>query len=488
MFILSIVGCKKGHLDINQNPNEITVNSITSELILPFALHNAGFQATGFGWLNHWMGYWSPSGSFAANTEESTYNITGGFRQGTWNAYYNMLYDFHTIETKAPGEGIPFYAGIAKVIKARYFQDLVDMFGNVPYSQAFQLDEYPTPVYDKGEDIYKDLQVKLDTAINIFKNNPAPSTATTADIVFKGNAEKWTRFANTMKLRLLIRQSEIPGFNPSAEIAKILANGGVLQSGESASANPGYVNEVGKQSPFYGAFGFTTTGANASEFERANNYILGILKPTSDPRLSRFFRPAGTPSNANDPFIGTTYGAPSNDLFNGQRTAAMGPGVAGSATQSQWILTSVESLFLYAEAVARGWITGNAQTAYENAVRESFIWLGVPNAVTAANTYMTNTPTANWSNAGTTVSERVKFIVFQKYIALTGINPLEAWSDYRRLNVPANLALSVNPGRIGSGLPVRVLYPTTEFAVNATNVQAEGTINQFTSRIFWDVN
>jgi len=481
-----LAGCKKSYLDINDNPNQVTETKITSDLILPFALHNAGTQATAYGFLNHWMGYWSPSGSFAPNQEETTYNITGNFGQARWNALYNMLYDFHNVELKAPQEGNHFYAGIAKVMKARYFQDLVDIFGNVPYTQAFRLREFPTPKFDKGQDIYADLQVQLDSAISIFKNKPAPAKAATVDIMFKGNKTLWIKLANTLKLRLLIRQSEIPGFTPTAELAKIQAEGGVLMSGETADVNPGYLNETGKQSPFYGAFGFTTTGANASEFERANNYILGILKGNSDPRLSRYFRPATSPSNPSDPYIGTTYGAPSNDLYNGQRTAAMGPGVAGSASQDQWILTSVESMFLYAEAVARGWLPGNAQAAYENAVRESFIWLGVPNAVTAANTYMANNASANWANAGATVMDRVRFIVYQKYLALVGINPLEAWSDYRRLGIPTNLALSVNPGRIGTGLPVRLLYPTSEYAVNSSNVQAEGSVNQFSSRIFWD--
>ncbi|MGZ5287308.1 MAG: SusD/RagB family nutrient-binding outer membrane lipoprotein, partial [Flavisolibacter sp.] len=99
---------------------------------------------------------------------------------------------------------------------------------------------------------------------------------------------------------------------------------------------------------------------------------------------------------------------------------------------------------------------------------------------------MANVTTANWANAGATMMDRVRFIVYQKYLSLAGINPLEAWSDYRRLGVPANLPLSVDPGRIGTGLPVRLLYPTQEYAVNRQNVEAEGNINQFNSRIFWD--
>jgi hypothetical protein len=122
------------------------------------------------------------------------------------------------------------------------------------------------------------------------------------------------------------------------------------------------------------------------------------------------------------------------------------------------------------------------------AVTESFVWLGVANATTAATTYMTNTANANWANAGATTMDRVKFIAFQKYIALGGLNPLEAWNDYRRLGVPTNLPLSVHPSRTATSLPVRLLYPSREVAVNAASVQAQGSISQFTSRIFWDVN
>jgi len=493
LLVLSSVlgGCKKSFFDINQNPNEVTAGNITSALVLPAALHNvasldAGGNGLGYNWLNKWMGYWSNSGSFAPTQEESTYNITGTFQTARWNGLYNHLNDFNTVEQKAPAEGKAFYAGIAKVMKARYFQDLVDIYGNVPYSQAFQLKDYPTPKYDKGEEIYEDLQRVLDEAIAIFETEPLPAGGTAVDIVYNGNAALWIRFANTLKLRLLIRQSEVPGFDPSGEIAKIMAKGGVLQSGETADVNPGYSNAEGKQNPYYATYGFTVTGAAANEGDRANKNFLDLLKSTSDPRMERYFREATNPSNAADPYVGTVYGAAPSDDFNSSRTSGIGPGLAGSASQSQWILTSVESLFLYAEAVARGWIAGDPQDAYEDAVRESFIWLGVDDAVDEANAYMAAVPIANWANAGTTVMDRVRFIVYQKYIAMAGINPLEAWTDYRRLGVPANLPLSIDPGRIGNGLPVRLLYPTAEYAVNKLNVEAEGNINQFTSKVFWD--
>jgi hypothetical protein len=149
-------------------------------------------------------------------------------------------------------------------------------------------------------------------------------------------------------------------------------------------------------------------------------------------------------------------------------------------------MPSYESLFLYAEAVARGWVAGDAQAAYAEAVTESFVWTGVPDPQTAATDYMANNAIANWANAGTTPLQKAKFIAFQKYIANTGIDPLESYSDQRRLNfLPAGY-ISVDPGRVSNKLPLRLLYPQSEYTTNGENVQKEGTIDPFTSKIFWE--
>jgi hypothetical protein len=309
----------------------------------------------------------------------------------------------------------------------------------------------------------------------------ARSSFGNVDIVNHGNQSAWIKFANTLKLRLLIRQSEVSGFSPAAEIAKIIANGGVLHSGETIMVNPGYSNDVNKQSPFYANFGLTPDGSEASTVTRANSYFVNLLNSTSDPRLSRYFKAPSAGGN----ITGTVYGLSSGNP-DGAHSSSIGPGLAVSASQDQWIFTSVESMFLEAEAIARGWMPGNAQVAYENAVRESFIWLGVPNAVAAANTYMANNAIANWANAGGTPLSQARFIAYQKYIALAGIDPLEAWSDLRRLNmIPNSGYISVNPGKISNTLPVRLLYPQSEYTTNSENVNAQGNINQFSSKIFW---
>src|SRR5690606_38022116 len=120
--------------------------------------------------------------------------------------------------------------------------------------------------------------------------------------------------------------------------------------------------------------------------------------------------------------------------------------------------------------------------AYNDAVTESFIWLGVENAADEAADYLAQSDNiVSWDNAG----DKINLIITQKYLALPGINNFEAWVDYRRLGVP-NVPLSLSPSRNGRHIPLRLLYPQNEYSYNAENVAAQGTINAQTSAVFWD--
>ncbi|WP_207514890.1 SusD/RagB family nutrient-binding outer membrane lipoprotein [Longitalea luteola] len=479
--IVACTGCKKGWLDVNEDPNRATDANITAELIFPQAAHSVGARlASGnLQFIQNWMGYMSASGDFAIQQDETTYNIDFTFGDVLWQNNYNVLFDLYLVKQKALAAENQVLAGAAMILSARLWQDMVDIYGNIPYSQAFQSNSYRQPAYDRAQDIYADLQKSLDTAITYMKAATVGSF-NAIDIVNKGDKTLWTKFANTLKLRLLIRQSEMAGFNPGSEIAKIQANGGVLEAGQSIDANPGYVNENNKQSPFYANYGLTPAGAQASTSTRANRYFVNLLNTHGDPRIERFYNPPA----AGGPITGTTYGLAAGNP-DGNHSSTMGPGIAGSATQNQWIFPSFESMFLKAEAIVRGWLPGNAQTAYEAAVVESFVWLGVENAVPEAQAYLADADIANWANAGSTVLQQARFIAFQKYIALCAIDPVEAWSDLRRLNmIPDKGYISVNTTR--TSIPVRLLYPQSEYTTNGDNVRAQGeNINQFDSKIFW---
>ena len=486
---MGINSCQKDYLNVNDDPNRVTDNNVTAELIFPQAEVAVGDRLAGgnaasqgfklpLQFAQNWVGYMGANGSFAREYTETSYNIDFTFGDQLWNDYYNTLFDLHQAKVKGLAGGDTALAGASIILSAKLFQELVDTYGDVPYSQAFQSNSNTHPVYDKAQDIYASLLKDLDTAVTYMQATVANAFAP-ADIINHGNTTLWIKFANTLRLRLLIRQSQVAGFDPSAEINKIQNDGGVLQAGESISVNPGYVNEVNKQSPFYANYGYTPTGAPATTGWNANAYIVNILSNNNDPRISRFFTPVGSS------YVGDTYGDDPQNNPGFANSSYFGPGLISSPSQDQWIYPPFESMFLQAEAIARGWMPGDAKAAYEAAVTESFVWLGVADAESAAADYMANASIANWDNAGTTVSSQVKFIVFQKYIADCCIDPLESWADERRLHFLPPGFISANTSKISNTLPLRLLYPQSEYTTNGQSVQAEGDINQFNSKIFW---
>jgi SusD/RagB-like outer membrane lipoprotein len=492
---LIFTGCSKTYLDVNNDPNRPTDENITPQLIFTQAEQAVGATAGSgnYGFLDNWMGYFAPNGDFAPSQIEQTYNIDFSFSDPIWQNDYNVLFDLYQVKTKAMVEGgDTVLAAASTILSAKLWQELVDLYGDIPYTQAFQYIAYPTPSYDAAQDVYNSVLASLDTAVDYMNNLTAAKSFAPADIINKGNQQRWIEFANTLRLRMLIRQSEIPGFDPSAQTAKIQNSGGVSDDYD-VSENPGYVNDVNKQSPFYSNFGYDPTNNVANTSVNANAYILNILQNSGDPRLDRFFTSTSTG------FIGNVYGDPTGDLSKGANTSYFGPGLLGEdapseigATQDQWIYPKYETLFLEAEATARGWLPGGSSQAkalYEDAVTASFVFLKVPDAENEAAAFLADPEGgANWDeSAGGTISSQVKFIAYQKYIANTGIDPLESYSDERRLHfLTDNSYISSNPAKVANSLPLRLLYPQSEYTTNSSGVQAEGDIDAYTTKIFWE--
>ena len=495
MSVGIIVGssCKKSYLDVNSDPNRVTDQNVTAELIFPAAAAEVGSRAASgnFTFLNSWMGYLSANGGFVPQQNIITYNIDFTFGDALFQNHYNVLFDLHQAEVKGLATGDTAIAGASIILSAKLYQELVDLYGDVPYSQAFNVTKYTTPVYDKAQDIYNSLQKRLDTAIT-YMMLPQVKAFAPADIINSGNAANWIAFANTLKL--LIRQSQVSGFDPSAEITKIQNTGGALQAGHSISVNPGYVNDVDKQNPYYANFGWTPTGTQADLSTDANNYIVSILSTTNDPRLERLFFPAGfDPANG---FVGNVFGDPIGTLAQASASSYFGPALVGELdgndvgtgySMRQYIYPSYESLFLQAEAVARKWLPGNANTALAAAITESFVWLGVPDARNAAAAYIAANPSIATVPAMGSVAANAKIIAYQKYIANTAIDPLESYFDLNRLHYLTDKSyISTAPGLVSQTLPLRLLYPQSEYTTNAANTPKQVAGDAFTQKLFWE--
>jgi len=512
--------CKKEYFDINSNPNQPIDASIEPYAIMPGALQStASHVNTGYTFLMRWMGFIATSSGVAPSVEEESYNITTGFNTGAFTTIMDINYDFQIMENKAREKGMNFYIGVAKIMKSLNFARMVDVYNNVPYSQALQGLKFITPKYDDAKTIYEDLIKQIDTGMTYIKGYDAGANpnSKTADIMFAGVAADWLKFANTLKLRLLMHQSNRADRQTyiQAEIAKIVAEGsGFIATGKTASVNPGYSQS--QPNSFYAGYGFTTAGQDPTQ-SRANSNMIDFLKADKDPRITAIYKPiaSAVPGGSAEPFPttaptnyrGNYYGLPIDNANFKYQTAnylsrvggvtsasasvATNAGIIKGWDMRAWVLTSMESLFLQAEAINRGYLTGNAETAYKNAVTESFLWLNVggASADTAKarfNTWYTasaGVPSVDWAAA----PDKGKLIAYQKYLALAGVDALEQWTDYRRNGAYPAIQLSLNPGRTSPKLPVRLLYPQAELNYNLGNVPDKGRKagEQFSENVWW---
>ncbi|GAB3722717.1 SusD/RagB family nutrient-binding outer membrane lipoprotein [Spirosoma lituiforme] len=486
VVLLTVAGCKEGYLDINNNPNQVT--AATPSLVLPDALASTGsYITTNFYFLNLWMGYWNWSGNYSINLSDKNYQFTNSFNTGIWSNAYLNLKNYNYLDTQGAALGQPLLQGMGKIMKALHFQILVDTYGNVPYSDALKGTSSILPKYDNGQAIYDSLFTQIDAGLALFtKADQQAAQGLTVlnpgsnDIMFGGDISLWRKFANTLKLRMLLRQSEKTDRASvvQAQLATIKASGyGFLGAGQSASVNPGYVNSANQQSPFYGGF-YQVNGAatQTNNQYKGNLYAITFYKNTKDPRLAAFYRPVTATTNT---FNGTLFGT--TDVLVNSQVSDIGPGVLKSVDQDSPILSSHVSLFMQAEAAQRGWITGDPKTLYQAAISESFVNVGRTAAEATTYYSQTGVNNVNWEAS----SNKIEAIITQKWASENSLAPFEAWSDYRRLGLPTTIPISLEPTTSVKQIPVRLFYPQSEYSTNATNVNGQGTINQFTSKIFW---
>ncbi len=529
ILITAGTGCRKSMFNINQNPNDPTDSTITYDVILPAALEGSGQDiSTLLGPVQRWLGFWSRSGTFAPNVIEETYQITTGFGNAVWNNAYDNNYDYQVVQQKANKAGAGFYEGIARIMKAHNFATLVDVYGNVPYTQALKGSGNPTPAYDKGADIYKALFREIDAGIALIKGAVVTADNVNKDIwkndILFGDAAagvignvpamkvKWAQLGNTIKLRLLIHAYAVATIDKAAEIAIINTEGSGYLSSD-AIIQPGYKTD--KPMPFFATYKTTAAGTTpaAQVFNAANKWGIDYYKGDGDPRIDRMYE-----AGANG-LIGVPYGAPPIAENVRGNVAGIGPGLYKSAGAGQLFFSLAEAYFLRAEARERGFITSgpSAQALMESGILASFTYMGVANPATALADYLAfnaGFPDVDYTAPGLTPqhpSGGIATILSQKWFALNGINTLEVWTDYRRVpfsslstlpgastthftygttgGYTAGPAISVSPQLSpGTTIPIRYLYPQTEYNYNPANVGQEGSISQFTSRVFWDLN
>ncbi len=476
--------CSDNFFDVNENPNDPGVS--TPSLTLPVAQQQmVSLNARSMMYLGNMLMYnWATPSNWQANYNYFRYDINSTFQSTIFEtSYVSVFKNLTYVENYEDEEGAVQYnqyKAISLILKAFQYQYIVDIYGDVPYSEANLRGENTTPAYDSAEEVYKGniaaLSEAVDLLMNLADNDENPGVH---DIIFNGDVASWIQFANTIKLRYLIRLSDGASslVDISGEISKIESNGyGFITS--NVVANPGYSDNEDKLSPFYGYFRKAGTGAQTDrgDYTVASDFTIDYLDGTNDPRLFRLYAEAeaggykGAPQDTDLPGEG----------FRSEDLSKVGPGLIKSPGSDQPVMLLAEALLLQAEAVERGYISGDAKQLYEDAITASFEFLEVPDAAVAAEDYYTQgIPNVGYDNS----PNKIEAIITQKWIALNGTSSIESWMEFNRTGFPKDVPLPENTTR--SHRPYRLLYPNSERARNADHVPGQTGDDAFNQKIFW---
>jgi hypothetical protein len=281
-----------------------------------------------------------------------------------------------------------------------------------------------------------------------------------------------------LKLKVAMRMSEVDPVRAKAVITSIETDPNFIgyMSTPAEDAKVNFTIDGGSQNPLYSEM----VGLGKTQNLFASKTCVDSMNANADPRVFVFYKPVGTS------VVGITQGDYSNST-NATGKSIPSAAVAGeanntaSATAPVRLLSSSESLLLQAEAVARGWSTGDDAALYGSAIDASMEAYAITDATEIAY-YKDSTYWGVYPTAGTT-AEKVRHIVTQKWFSMCGNQGFEAWTEWRRTGYPDFLIISVN-SLIGTQRPARFLYPTDEINLNS-NFPGLQTVEK---RVWWDIN
>lgn len=480
-----MTGCKKT-LDVNQNPNalaDVSAKQLLSSAEVSIAqAYGNYFQIVG----GFWAQYWTQNPVASQYKSFDQYDPGPSSPNNVWALLYSgVLKDLDQLIKKNEN---PNYNAVAMLLKAYTFQLLTDNFGDIPYSEALRADDGITsPKFESQQTIYDGLISMTQQGLALIDDDAGGAVEN--DVIFSGNMDHWREFGNTLLLRLYLRLAYV---NPSKAQQGIQAFSATTPFLDDVSADVMYSASAGNDNPLY-----SESHALGNQNIIASKTAIDSFSSRGDPRIESFYFDNGTPfrglrqgdfnssTSISYAYPGSAVGGIANPL-----TSLTLPSGSNQSQETQSapvrLLSNYESLFLQAEAVARGWLTtgGSDGMLVEQAVRRNLGYY-VNTGDDSTNDALTEeyiSDVLNYPMGGTT-SERIGAIITEKYYAMCGNQNIEAWTEWRRTGFPTFFQISIAPGA-GSRFPSRLPYPETELT---RNLNFPGQKSVF-DRVYWDIN
>ena len=469
-IILMVASCTQDFEEINTNPNapvEVQPSLLLRQVIYNYGdeMHFEGFTA------GNLLGQYFTEVDFNLFDRHSLAEPQIG--GNPWPILYtNLRNNELLLEQALTIESARVYEGPARILKAYMAATLTDIFGDVPYSEALKGQSgNVTPAYDAQEDIYTGVDgiiANLNMGIAAIKAYDG-NIALGGDILYDGDLDAWVRFANSLKLKYLLRISDRGSF--PAELSSVFFEGDYIKTNDQ---NATFQFTDGQPN------NFRMANLRAGDF---NLFIMSetmeeILTEYNDPRQDVFFRSIG-----NDP-TGTVYKGYLNGFDASQTSISIADySLTGTVFRENTgdleanFMTAWETQLIIAEAATIGLIFSNGKVHYDEGVSLAFEYWKTE----MPENYLTTGPTA-FGNGN-----EIEQIITQKWLANI-INGYEGWIEYRRTGFPVlkTLAASLNDDLI----PVRMPYPVDEAALNTESYNAATATNgnSINARVWWDVD
>jgi hypothetical protein len=420
---------------------------------------------------------WSQFLQEATYTDESNYDqVTRTIPQNHWDVMYkDVLKDLDesskiiaatTYLTPELNALKPNKLVINEILTIYAYSNLVETFGNVPYSEALDVDNL-LPKYDDGLTIYKALITRLSAAITSL--DTSEDSYGSADNIYQGDVAKWKKFANSLKLRMGNMLSDVEPALAESTIVSALASGVITSAADNASFT--YYGADPNTNPI-----FADLVLSGRKDFVAGSTIIDIMTTLTDPRLPLYF------TDVDGVYLGGEIGAESTY----SQYSHLAP-IFENATLEGILFDYTEVEFILAEAAARSFaITGTAESHYNAGITASILYWGGTNA--DATTYL-GLPAVSYNLAIAASSASMPWkevIGTQKWLALFN-RGLEAWTSIRLLDYP----LMAEPVDFLSGYPNRYTYPIIEQTLNGTSYnEASSDIGEDTAeqKLFFDLN
>ena len=412
-FILGLAATScDSYLDINESPNSPKESDLNASILFPAAEMNLAasygdyLRITGGYFAQYYCQTFGTSNYLDySQFEQSATRSSSTYTQLNARVLKNLQLVRDIAEEN--GEWGDYLA--ATVLRAFTYQALVDCYGEVPYTEALQDVNNPTPHYDDGKTVYTGILAELDEALSYAKSDNRVCT----NFLFYGQtADSWIKFANALKLKIYSRMG-----GSDAQIGAIIEEGN-LPTNDIAYEDC-WSNTSGHMSPFYAEEFSSDWGSNQINVV-ANVAIIGTMQQSgfTDGRLAVFFKP-----NSDGQYTGGISGT----NFSTSKTYKSGYWCrpVASANMPVYLLTVAEIDFFIAEYYARTGKADMAEAYYQYAVEASFESAGVA----GADDFIVKFPYDQ--------SNYKKSIGIAKWIALAGVNPFEGYCELRRLKYPA---------------------------------------------------